>query len=73
MNVRVLDEHDVRRLLPMDECIEVMAGALASLARGVDRSNSRASAIDPHTTMIGPGTPRRTITCSAVTSSSFPC
>lgn len=34
MTVRVLDEHDVRRLLPMDECIEAMAGALASLARG---------------------------------------
>jgi ornithine cyclodeaminase/alanine dehydrogenase-like protein (mu-crystallin family) len=34
MNVRILDEHDVRRLLPMDECIEVMAAALASLARG---------------------------------------
>ena len=34
MSVRVLDEHDVRRLLPMDECIEVMAAALASLARG---------------------------------------
>jgi ornithine cyclodeaminase/alanine dehydrogenase-like protein (mu-crystallin family) len=34
MNVRVLDEHDVRRLLPMDQCIDVMAGALASLARG---------------------------------------
>ena len=34
MSVRILDEHDVRRLLPMDECIEVMAEALASLARG---------------------------------------
>jgi len=34
MNVRILDEHDVRRLLPMGECIEVMAAALASLARG---------------------------------------
>jgi ornithine cyclodeaminase/alanine dehydrogenase-like protein (mu-crystallin family) len=34
MTVRILDEHDVRRLLPMDECIEAMAGALASLARG---------------------------------------
>jgi ornithine cyclodeaminase/alanine dehydrogenase-like protein (mu-crystallin family) len=34
MSVRVIDEHDVRRLLPMDECIEVMAEALASLARG---------------------------------------
>ena len=34
MNVRVLDEHDVRRLLPMDECIEVMAAALTTLARG---------------------------------------
>ena len=32
--VRVIDEHDVRRLLPMGECIEVMAEALASLARG---------------------------------------
>lgn len=32
--VRVIDEADVRRLLPMDECIEVMARALASLARG---------------------------------------
>jgi ornithine cyclodeaminase len=34
MSVRVLDEHDVRRLLPMDECIDAMAAALASLARG---------------------------------------
>ena len=34
MSVRILDEHDVRRLLPMAECIEVMADALASLARG---------------------------------------
>ena len=34
MNVRVLDEEAVRRLLPMSECIEVMAEALASLARG---------------------------------------
>lgn len=34
MSVRVLDEHDVRRLLPMAECIDVMAEALASLARG---------------------------------------
>ncbi|MGH3002096.1 MAG: ornithine cyclodeaminase family protein [Gaiellaceae bacterium] len=34
MTVRVLDEHDVRRLLPMDECIETMARALESLARG---------------------------------------
>jgi len=33
MNVRILDEHDVRRLLPMAECIDVMADALASLAR----------------------------------------
>ena len=32
--VRVLDEHAVRQLLPMDECIEVMADALSSLARG---------------------------------------
>src|SRR4051812_37494142 len=34
MSVRVLDEHEVRRLLPMDECIEAMADALASLGRG---------------------------------------
>ena len=34
MTVRILDEHDVRRLLPMDECIDVMAEALAALARG---------------------------------------
>jgi ornithine cyclodeaminase/alanine dehydrogenase-like protein (mu-crystallin family) len=34
MSVRIIDEHDVRRLLPMAECIEVMAEALASLARG---------------------------------------
>src|SRR5689334_1154253 len=33
MSVRVIDEHEVRRLLPMSECIEVMADALASLAR----------------------------------------
>ena len=34
MSVRVLDEHEVRRLLPMGECIDVMADALASLSRG---------------------------------------
>jgi ornithine cyclodeaminase/alanine dehydrogenase-like protein (mu-crystallin family) len=34
MSVRIIDEHDVRRLLPMGECIVVMAEALASLARG---------------------------------------
>jgi len=33
VSVRVLSEHDVRRLLPMDECIAAMEGALASLAR----------------------------------------
>jgi len=32
--VRVLDEHTVRRLLPMADCIEAMDGALRSLARG---------------------------------------
>jgi ornithine cyclodeaminase/alanine dehydrogenase-like protein (mu-crystallin family) len=32
--VRILDERAVRRLLPMEECIEVMADALSSLARG---------------------------------------
>ena len=34
MSVRILDEHEVRRLLPMAECIDAMAEALASLARG---------------------------------------
>ena len=34
MSVLVLPEHDVRRLLPMDECIEAMEGVLRSLARG---------------------------------------
>jgi ornithine cyclodeaminase/alanine dehydrogenase-like protein (mu-crystallin family) len=34
VTVRVLDEHDVRRLLPMAECIDVMAGALAAVSRG---------------------------------------
>ena len=34
MTVRVLDEADVHRLLPMPECIELMAAVLASLARG---------------------------------------
>jgi ornithine cyclodeaminase/alanine dehydrogenase-like protein (mu-crystallin family) len=33
MSVRILDEEDVRRLLPMSECNDVMAEALASLAR----------------------------------------
>jgi len=30
----VLDRNDVTRLLPMDECIDVMAAALATVARG---------------------------------------
>ena len=33
MTVRVLDENDVRRLLPMQGCIELMADVLAGLAR----------------------------------------
>ncbi len=33
-DVRVLDHAEVTRLLPMSECIDVMAAALASLARG---------------------------------------
>jgi ornithine cyclodeaminase/alanine dehydrogenase-like protein (mu-crystallin family) len=32
--VRVLDEHEVRRLLPMGDCIEAMAAALAALEQG---------------------------------------
>lgn len=33
MTVRVLDETDVRRFLPMHDCIELMASVLAGLAR----------------------------------------
>jgi ornithine cyclodeaminase len=33
-DVRILDHDDVTRLLPMAECIDVMAGALSALARG---------------------------------------
>ncbi len=33
MMVRILDENDVRRLLPMPACIDVMADVLAGLAR----------------------------------------
>ncbi|HET7137729.1 MAG TPA: ornithine cyclodeaminase family protein [Gaiellaceae bacterium] len=32
--MRVLDEHDVRRLLPMADCIDLMGDALGALARG---------------------------------------
>jgi ornithine cyclodeaminase len=34
MDVLVIGQRDVRRLLPMSDCIEVMAGALGALARG---------------------------------------
>ncbi len=34
MSVRVLPEHEVRRLLDMESCIEAMTEVLASLARG---------------------------------------
>jgi ornithine cyclodeaminase/alanine dehydrogenase-like protein (mu-crystallin family) len=34
VSVRVLSEHDVRRLLPVADCIEPMAEVLAALARG---------------------------------------
>ena len=34
MSVLVIPEHDVRRLLPMDECIEAMESVLRALARG---------------------------------------
>ncbi|HEY4346772.1 MAG TPA: ornithine cyclodeaminase family protein [Gaiellaceae bacterium] len=33
MSVRILSEHDVTRLLPMDECMAAMEEALAALAR----------------------------------------
>ena len=34
MDVRVLSQSDVERLLPMTECVDLMADALATLARG---------------------------------------
>jgi alanine dehydrogenase len=34
MKVLIVNQSEVRRLLPMDECMDVMAGALAAVARG---------------------------------------
>ena len=34
MNVLILNQSEVRRLLPMDECMTAMAGALSALTRG---------------------------------------
>src|ERR671932_391981 len=34
MRVLILDQSDIAALLPMSECIDVMASALAGLARG---------------------------------------
>src|SRR5829696_3780395 len=34
MKILILDTDQIRELLPMTECIELMAGALAALARG---------------------------------------
>jgi ornithine cyclodeaminase len=34
MKILILDSRQVRELLPMPECIELMADALAALARG---------------------------------------
>jgi len=34
MNVLILDNNQIEELLPMAECIELMADALAALARG---------------------------------------
>jgi len=34
MKILILDSAQIRELLPMEECIELMAGALAALARG---------------------------------------
>lgn len=48
MGIRVLSSVDVERLLPMAECIDVMAEALAALARG-DALNPLRSVIRPET------------------------
>src|SRR6185503_8763120 len=34
MKILVLDNQQIRELLPMQDCIELMAGALSALARG---------------------------------------
>jgi len=34
MNLLILSEHDVERLLTFPECIDVMADALSALSRG---------------------------------------
>ncbi len=43
MDVLVIGQRDVRRLLPVEDCIEVMAGALAALARGAGLQPLRAA------------------------------
>jgi len=45
--VRVLDEHAVRQLLPMDECIELMVDALSAVARGEVHNPLRAMVQPP--------------------------
>jgi len=47
MNVRIIGEHDVRRLLPVAECIEPMAAALAALARGELHNPLRSVVLPP--------------------------
>ena len=34
MNVLIINQSEVRRLLPMDECMTAMAGALSALTKG---------------------------------------
>ena len=52
MTVRILSEHDVERLLPMDECIAAMEEALAALARGELHNPLRTVVRAPGTTTL---------------------
>jgi ornithine cyclodeaminase/alanine dehydrogenase-like protein (mu-crystallin family) len=47
MSVLILNHEEVSRLLTIEECIEVMAGALAGLARGEAHQPLRTAAVPP--------------------------
>ena len=49
MKILVLNESEVEQLLPMNECIEVMAEALAALARGESIQPLRTALVPPKT------------------------
>ena len=48
MTTLVLSQSDVRALLPIDACIELMAEALGALARGAATNPLRRGMLLPH-------------------------